>query len=159
MNSVPFESVSKFLLFLHLVAAVVVLASGVHGYTRLARSMRHRGAFSKQARLHIGIFFTAYVFTVALGALIYPTFRVRIRHEYLDDALPWATGLFEIKELFAALALLPAFGAFLLANTIDPAEPSHKPHAVMCLTLIAYVLAVLVYNAGCGWYLGTLKSV
>lgn len=54
-----------------------------------------------------------YCFTVLLGAIDYLPFRLFARAQYLDVHVPWATGLFEVKEHAAAigLALLPAYWA------------------------------------------------
>jgi hypothetical protein len=55
-----------------------------------------------------------YVVTFALGAYLYPTYRVFVRPPLQDLMLTYAIGLFEIKENFAAigLALLPAYWYF-----------------------------------------------
>ena len=49
--------------------------------------------------------------TLLLGAINYLPFRVLVRAQYLDAHVPWATGLFELKEHAAAigLAMLPAY--------------------------------------------------
>ena len=62
--------------------------------------------------------------TVLLGAIDYVPFRVIVRAEYLDARVPWATGLFEVKEHAAAigLALLPAYWAVWR----EPAETSAR---------------------------------
>jgi hypothetical protein len=54
-----------------------------------------------------------FLFTFGLGAILYVPFRSIVRAQYLDAHRPWATGLFEIKEHAAAiaLALLPAYWA------------------------------------------------
>jgi hypothetical protein len=51
--------------------------------------------------------------TALLGAIEYLPFRVFVRAPYLDARVPWATGLFEIKEHAVAigLAVLPAYWA------------------------------------------------
>jgi hypothetical protein len=51
--------------------------------------------------------------TILLGAINYIPFRVFVRAQYLDSHVPWATGLFEVKEHAAAigLAVLPAYWA------------------------------------------------
>lgn len=157
MNALPFESISKLLLFLHLGAAVVALASSIHLLSRLTRALR--GQFVAQSNLHARILTVSYTATMLLGGLVYPTFRVRVRHDYLDATLPWATGLFEVKELWAALALLPAVIVWLLLRTIDIRSREHRPCAYVCIGLTVYVLMVLSFNAWAGWYLGTLKSV
>ena len=157
MQYVAFETVSKPLLFAHLFAAVVALASSVHLLVRFWRVWR--GAYFDQARLHARILAIAYSATFVLGGLVYPTFRVRVRHEYLDATLPWATGLFEIKELAASVALIPAIGVWLLVRAVDFRSEEHRPFIVACALLTACVFCVLAYNAWAGWYLGTLKSV
>ena len=49
--------------------------------------------------------------TLLLGAINYLRFRVFVRADFLDAHVPWATGLFEVKEHAAAigLAVLPAY--------------------------------------------------
>ncbi|MDZ4859431.1 MAG: hypothetical protein SGI88_10670 [Candidatus Hydrogenedentes bacterium] len=157
MQSLPFEPISKILLFLHLVAAVVALGSSIHLMLRLSRALR--GAFFPQARLHAAILAASYSVTFTLGGLIYPAFRIRVRHDYLDAALPWATGLFEIKELGASLALFSAIGVWLLMRAVDFKQQEHRPYAVACIAMTSYVFIVLAFNAWSGWYLGTLKSI
>jgi hypothetical protein len=65
-----------------------------------------------------------FVLTAALGALLYPPFRVHVRADYLDAHAPWGTGLFEIKEHSAAigLALLPLYGAAWRAPALTGAR-------------------------------------
>lgn len=157
MQSLPFETISKALLFLHLVAATVALASAVHLLARFWRAFH--GAYYPQARLHSRILAISYAITFVLGGMIYPTFRIRVRHDHLDAALPWATGLFEIKELGASIALIPAVGVWLLTRVIDFKSIEHRPYIVACIVFAASVLVVLAYNAWAGWYLGTLKSI
>jgi len=156
---VAFEGVVKPLLFLHLVAAMVSLGSCLHFLLRLWRCVQSGGQYLLQVRLHARILAIAYVVVCVLGGLVYPTFRIRVRLEYLDAALPWATGLFEIKELGASLALLPAIGVWMIARRYDPRD-SEQAHALPLMVVCAgFVLAILIFNSWCGWYLGTLRSV
>ena len=55
-----------------------------------------------------------YVIEFALGALLYPTYRVLARPPLQDLMLTYIIGLFEVKENFAAivLAMLPAYWYF-----------------------------------------------
>jgi hypothetical protein len=146
-----FESHARLLHFLHLVAGVVTLASCVHLGWRLLR-----GRDNVRVRLHARTLFFAFLSTYSLGALIYPTFRVRVRADLLDKSYPWASGLFEIKEHAATLALLPVVAIFAL--TRNPA-PGERRYELLLRGLVGFVLLVLVYNACVGWYLGTLRSV
>jgi len=55
-----------------------------------------------------------YVIEFALGAILYPTYRVLARPPLQDLMLTYIIGLFEVKENFAAivLAMLPAYWYF-----------------------------------------------
>jgi hypothetical protein len=55
-----------------------------------------------------------YVIEFALGAILYPTYRVLARPPLQDLQLTYVIGLFEVKENFAAivLAMLPAYWYF-----------------------------------------------
>jgi hypothetical protein len=79
-----------------------------------------------------------------------------VRYAYLDEVLPWATGLFEVKEWLASLALAPAIGLWLLSRRLDPAQPDERPYLPIAGVLLAAVLAVLIFNSVYGWYLGAM---
>jgi hypothetical protein len=72
---------------------------------------RARGVNSKG---YVNSIIILYVVTFAIGAILYPTYRVFVRPPLQDLMLTYAIGLFEIKENFAAigLALLPAYWYF-----------------------------------------------
>jgi len=151
---VALESFAKVLHFLHLVAGVTSLAACTHLLVRLLRR-RH----DARVRTHAAVLGVAYLSTYAFGALMYPTFRVRVRAELLDRVYPWATGLFEIKEHAASLVLVPVAGVFLLSRALDPKSDADRHHYVLLGGLATVVFLVLVFNACVGWYLGTLRSV
>ncbi|MEZ4221050.1 MAG: hypothetical protein R3B13_08975 [Polyangiaceae bacterium] len=151
---VAFESIARLLQFLHWIAAIAATAACVHLIVRLWRARGDRRAY-----VHARTLLVAYALLYGLGSLVYPTFRVRVRAEFLDRVYPWATGLFEIKEQAATLALVPVVGIFLLLRRPGEAEPSRKASAkysALALGLSSFVLLVLVFNACVGWYLGTL---
>lgn len=88
-----------------------------------------------------------FVSTLVLGAILYAPFRVLVRAAYLDTHVPWATGLFEIKEHAAAigLAVLPAY----LAAWRDPEAESTRRALTTGLALIVwlnYVVGHVVNN-------------
>ena len=155
---IVFESFAKILQFLHWLAAIASTAACVHLIVRLARSRQ-----DKRAYVHARTLLVAYLSLYGLGCLVYPTFRVRVRAEFLDSAYPWATGLFEIKEQAATLALLPVIGVFLLLRTQAKAAATDRREAgkytPFVLSLSSLVMFVLVFNACVGWYLGTLKGL
>lgn len=154
-----FESYARFLHFLHLLAAIVSLGACAHFFVRLYQNVRRGRFLDRRSKLHATILTTAYASTWVLGALVYPTFRVRVRAELLDRAYPWASGLFEIKEHAANIALLPVLAIFVLTRVLDPEHEADRRHARLLGALAGLVLTILTFNACVGWYLGTLRSV
>ena len=151
---VVFESIVKPLHFLHLLAGLSSVASCVHLLLRLF-SKRH----DPRLRTHATVLGATYAATYLLGAMIYPTCRVRVRAALLDTHYPWATGLFEIKEHAASLVFVPVLAIVVLSRILDPNQALDRRHLLLTRALTALVLVVLVFNASAGWYLGTIRSV
>ena len=107
-----------FLLLLHGVSATLLIGAITHqaiaawwpGTTRAGFFKSLRAVHAPRYTAAVIVLFTV---TIVLGSVIYPPFRSIVRAHYLDASVPWATGLFEIKEHAAAvaLALLPAYWA------------------------------------------------
>lgn len=154
-----FESIVKPLLFLHLLGAITALASAIHLGLRLRRARGGQPGHYRTVRLHATVLLSAYAATLALGMLIYPTFRVRVRHEFLDTQVPIATALFEIKEHAAALALLPVIVLFVLTRPLAFNRPLEDRYVPLFSAMLTFVLGALLFSAGCGWWLGTVRSV
>lgn len=155
------ESQAKLLLFAHLVAAVVALGSVLHLGWRLWRCGVQREA-ARSVRLHATILLWAYSAAFALGALLYPTFRVRVRATIFDPLLPWATGLFELKEHLASVGLVAVVALALLLRSRrgdDAQADRFAAERLFVWGLWALLLSILLYDAWSGWYLGTLRSV
>jgi hypothetical protein len=146
------------LLVLHAAGSVVLIGAATHH----ALEMRHylRGRFGRVAieKIYAKVVGAAYAITFALGALLYPTYRVRVRAAYLDCHAPFYAGLFDVKEVFASLALLVALGVGALGVTLRPAEErwlmpvlaamSFIVCAVVWLNVIAGLLVVSVRGIG-----------
>jgi hypothetical protein len=91
------------------------------------------------------------VLTVGLGALIYIPFRSDVRAAYLDASVPWATGLFEVKEHAAALALalLPAYWALW----------KNPGHAGSRRVVTTFLLVVAWWNFVVGHVINNLRGL
>ena len=107
-----------FLLIVHGLSATLLLGAITHQAIAVwwasptsAGFWRSLGAVHPQR--YVNAIIVLFVFTIALGAVIYVPFRTDVRAAYLDAGVPWATGLFEVKEHAAAiaLALIPAYWA------------------------------------------------
>lgn len=146
------------LLLLHAGGSVVLIGAATHH----ALQMRHylRGRFGRSAleKTYAKVVAAAYIATFVLGAVLYPTYRVHIRGYYLDRYAPFFSGLFDVKEVYASLALLVAAGLGLLAYTLRPSEErwfvpvyaamSFIVCGVVWLNVIAGILIVSVRGVG-----------
>ncbi len=107
------------LLLSHAVASALLWGAVTHQALAVswpARGVRNgfwAAVRSVQAERYVRAVVLLFCTTLALGALLYPPFRLDVRAAYLDTHVPWGTGLFEMKEHAAAmgLALLPLYWA------------------------------------------------
>lgn len=108
------------LLVLHGVIAVFLLGAVTHQMLGVFWPRKPgQTDFVAQARtlrpqIYVQAIIILYVIEFALGAIIYPTYRVVARPPLEDLRLLYVIGLFEVKENFAAivLAMLPAYYYF-----------------------------------------------
>lgn len=105
----------------------------------------------------IGIW--SYIGVFALGLLVYPVFRIKVRANYFDPQLPWLTGLFEIKEYISAIGLFVALtllGYFYFLKNIQDAERPVKQSFINLLFLLFFIdfFSVVV-----GIVLGLYRSI
>ena len=157
---IVFEPASKLLLFLHLIAAACAAGTGVHLAIRVYSYLRGQVIKVRLEKLYARLLAISYTACYALGAAIYPTFRIRVRHDYFDPDLPWATALFEVKEHFATVGLAAAIGVLLLSRAVGrPWHAEQRRFLPLYGGLVMIVLATLAYSVWSGWYLSTLRSV
>lgn len=134
------EDLASWNLIAHLLTGLLVLGALTHHLVIIARG---RTAARPRATRRLAFWATlGYLLSFAWGVLVYPSFRYYVRHLYLDDALPWATGLFEIKEhaLAIGLAVLPAY--YASSRSVKDLDAKDRRF---------HVLSVLVLN-GLVWY-------
>lgn len=151
------ENFYRPLLVAHMVLAMILVGLAGHnlisvlGY--IGNKFTRKAAEGKLAAVSMLLY--AVVFTI--GAVIYPTFRVRIRAEYFDKVMPWAKALFEIKEHSAAVGLTLIIAAWLLRKNFDPQLEKEK--LWLYVPLWALINLILWYQMICGPYLVTLRSI
>ena len=97
------ENFYEFLLLVHLFATFVLVGSMTHNLLIVIGYVRGKFGRQKLEWLYVGVSLWAYAIVYVIGVLIYPAYGARIRHPYLDRQLPWATGLFEVKEHWGAV--------------------------------------------------------
>jgi len=152
-----FESFARLGLMLHLIASAVLLGSLTHALLIQRNYLRGIFARRKHERLSIRVACWAYGITLGLGAMIYPAFRIRVRADYFDPLLPWATGLFEAKEHWGAIGLGLALALHYLRHRVEPAEMGRAVIPYVILTAVWTLVAW--YLAFSGAYLTMLRSV
>ena len=112
-----------FLLILHGLSATLLIGAITHQAIAVWWPSQPGAGFWRSIRAthpqrYVRAVIVLFCFTLGLGAFLYVPFRPLVREQYLDTRVPWATGLFEIKEHGAALglALLPAYWALWREN-------------------------------------------
>jgi hypothetical protein len=156
-TQIVFESASKWLLFLHLFAAFVLAGSLGHLLVISYNAFRRISFRQRLFRLYGTIVLWAYTVDFLLGSIIYPTFRVRVRADYFDPHIPQATGLFEIKEHWAAVGMGLAITVFLFSRDLTEQDDSRSNRLFFALVLLLNLLVwYLISN---GFYLVTLRSI
>lgn len=103
------EKFYEVLLLAHLFATIVLVGSMTHNLLIVVKYVRGKFGRQKLEWYYVRVSLWAYVIVYILGVLIYPAFRVYMRHHYFDSELLWATGLFEVKEHWGAVGLAMFF--------------------------------------------------
>lgn len=148
----------RVLLVLHTGGSIVLIGAATHHALQMRHYLRGRFKRVELEKTYARVISAAYLFTFVVGAVLYPTYRVHVRGYYLDRYAPFFAGLFDVKEVFASLALIVALGLGALTYTLKPSEErwflpvyaamSFIVCGVVWLNVIAGVLIVSVRGPG-----------
>ncbi len=135
------EGAAAALLVVHALAAIALLGATTHDAVLVIGFLRGRFGRAGLERLYVRIQLVAYLATFALGAVVYPAYRIYVRAAVFDRWAPWASNLFDIKENFAALGLPVVMAYAWLRSRFDPRKDvAWRPlYAVLGLTAAALV--------------------
>ena len=147
----------RLLALLHTAGSVVLLGACTHHALLMRHYLRGRLERAPLEKTYAKIICATYPITFALGALLYPTYRVHVRGYHLDRFAPEYARLFDVKETYAALALLLVFALGALAYTWRPREEPHLAPIVAGMSLL--VCAVVWLNAIIGILVVTVRGV
>lgn len=150
------ENYYSLLLLVHLFVTFILVGSMTHNLLCVVDYLRGKFGRQKLEQLYVKVSLWAYTIVYVIGALIYPTYRIYVRHHYFDPELPWATGLFEVKEHWGALGLAMFFVYYFLRKSFQPAEEKDKLFFYVPLCLILNI--ILWYKIVVGCYLTLLKG-
>ena len=132
------EELYGLLILLHLAATFLLVGAATHNLICVSRYVRGKFGRVKSELRFVGITLWSYVIVYAFGAIAYPAFRVNIRADHFDP-VGWPTGLFEVKEHWAAVGLAFVVVYYLLRRTFNPAEERAKLWLYVPLCLIINV--------------------
>lgn len=144
----------KVALLLHAVAAAALVGASTHLaiVTRRARAGRPQ---PRLLRVYPRFALAAYAINFALGAWMYPRYRVEVRAHWLDAHARWAAVLFDVKENLAAL-LFPALLSLWWISRRGGADRAPPSTFAAC----AYALAAGVwFNALSGLLIVSVRSL
>lgn len=79
-----------------------------------------------------------------------------MRYHYFDEQLPWATGLFEVKEHWGAVALAMLLVYYFLRKSFQPTAERDKLFLYVPLCFLLNI--ILWYKIVVGCYLTLLKG-
>jgi hypothetical protein len=150
---IVFERYARLLLVVHTISAAALVASTTHLVVWLRDYWRGRYGRTRAVRRFATICAVLYVVTFSLGNLIYPTYKVRVRAQYLDNPIAIADD--HASRETARQSTEPLFDP-----TVDPAVPHAEPdttrgrryarwfdvkeHWVALGMIVALALAVLI---------------
>jgi len=150
------EDFYELLLLAHLFATFVLVGSMTHNLLIVLGYMRDRFGRQKLELLYVKVSFWTYIIVYVLGALCYPAFRVYIRGTCFDAQLPWATGLFKVKEHWGAIGLALFFVYYFLRKNFQPEREKEKLYLYVPLCFLLNI--ILWYKVIVGCYLSLLKG-
>jgi len=152
------ENYFQLILMLHLLTTFFLIGSMTHNLLRVVDYARGRFNRRKQEQRFNSAMFWSYIIVYVQGCLIYPAFRVYMRRDYFDISLGWATGLFEVKEHWGALALAMIAFYYILRKSFDPGEEKDRCKLFLYVSLCFLINFIIWYKTIIGAYLSHLKG-
>jgi amino acid transporter len=132
----------RFLLVLHAGGSIVLIGAATHHALQMRHYLRGRFGAERLEKTYAKVVSAAYLVTYAIGALLYPSYRVHVRGYYLDRHAPAYAGLFDVKETYASLTLVVAIALGALAFTLRPAE---TPALVRVYAVMSFIVCAVVW--------------
>ncbi|UCD29756.1 MAG: hypothetical protein JSV03_04540 [Planctomycetota bacterium] len=150
------------LLILHALTGFAALGISLHVlYFAWRGGGFGRTGFRARARRYANITWPIYLATIITGALVYPAYMVDVRGRWLDANRPELTGLFEIKEHWAAIGLILSWAMwrYLCRSGVDEIA-SAEPHFWRGHALLTFLMVICIaVNVVIGCWVVMVKSV
>ena len=150
------ERLYEVLLLAHLLVTFVLVGCLTHNLLIVRNYLGSKFGHKKRELYYVRVSLWSYVIVYILGALIYPVFRTYIRADYFDPELPWATGLFEVKEHWGSLGLALFYVYYYLRKSFEPDVEKDKLWFYVPLCVLLNIIVWYKVIVGC--YLSLLKG-
>lgn len=147
----------RLLLVLHAGASIVLIGASTHHALLMRHYLAGRFLHERLEKTYAKVVSVAYAITFALGALLYPTYRVHVRGTYLDRHAPAYAGLFDVKEVYASLTLTVAIALGALALTLRPSESKELTRVYAVMSLV--VCGVVWFNVIAGLLVVSVRGI
>jgi len=147
------------LLIFHLLITFILVGSMTHQLFVVRDYLRGKFGMQKRDFYYLKVVLWSYLICYVIGALIYPAFRIHVRHEYFDvltNNIRWATGLFEVKEHWGAVLMALLLALYCLRRSFQPSEEKAKLYFYLPMLLV--VNLTVWYKVIVGVYLTSLKG-
>lgn len=161
--SALFFEARRLLLVLHAAGSVVLVGAATHHAWAMRRLLRGDASRAALTATWARIVAIAYAATFALGAALYPAYRLHVRALYLDRYAPGYAALFDVKETYAALTLVLALGlgavgkGFARGATIAVPEGRALVRTYAAMSFL--VCAVVWFNVVAGLLVTSVRGV
>lgn len=147
----------RLLVVLHAAGSIVLVGAATHHALQMRHYLRGRFARAALEKTWAKVVSVAYVITFAIGALLYPSYRVHVRAFHLDRSAPGYAMLFDVKEVYASLALVLAIALGATALSLEPAKAPHLAKVYAATSLV--VCAVVWFNVIAGLLVVSVRGV
>jgi hypothetical protein len=134
-------------LVVHALVAAILVASATHQLVFCRGYLRGRFAHAARERALTIVAAVAYAINFLLGLVLYPSYKVLVRIEYLDRpevGLAWVARLFDIKEMWMLAGVATAGGLVYLSRRSHPRE---EPRGAPLYLALSTILCVSVWAA------------
>jgi hypothetical protein len=165
------ETHARLLLVVHALLGGTLVALTTHHLVWIIRSRGTRRTGEPRFAFLASLFFCL---AFALGSLVYPTYRVRVRAELLDAPAaiarevgaratrtpslspPRVARLFDVKEHLVALGLFASLALFWLSRRTSPTDPDAR---LLYVALGTFCCATTWCGVVIGLYTASIRAV
>ncbi|MEK7866174.1 MAG: hypothetical protein AAB434_05780 [Planctomycetota bacterium] len=151
------EALARPLLVLHAVLAAATAGAVTHDLVFLRLAIRRGGRYVQVHRLFTHLALLLAGATMLVGSVVYPTYRIRVRAEFLEKANPAVPFVFDLKENLGTLVLAVLLAYVFLLRRQGLAEDRWIRATYGLLSWTAFLL--VWFNLVCGLAVVMVRSV